>query len=95
MQKFTIELHVANRTATITDNTSKKTYVAIMEPYHRDGRKFIQVNYKKSGVTAAGKGIVQVPRTPAGKFLLKFRSNLDGRKAVSTELSLEEFEEQL
>lgn len=92
MQKFTIELHVASRTATIVDNTTKKTYVAKMEPYHRGETKFIQVNYKKSGLTTEGKGIVQVPKNAAGKFMLKFESNLDGRKAVNTTLALEEFE---
>lgn len=90
--KFTIELNPKTRTAVIIDNESKKQYQAKLEPYHRDEKLCLQVNYKKSGLKVEGKGIIQVPRNANGKFKLKFESNLDSRRAVTNDLALEDFE---
>lgn len=91
MKKFTIMITSA-RTATVTDNATKKTYNCKVEPYHRDKNgkpelKF-QVRVDKVPGNLQSSGVIQVPMNKQGKFMKTFETDLSGKKSTSIDSEL-------
>lgn len=93
--QITIESNGTNLVAVITDTTSGKQVRGRLQPYTRtkDGTvtQYMQIAFDAKQLGCENRGVVQVPKNSAGKFMREFESNLDNKKSSTSSLSFDMF----
>jgi hypothetical protein len=93
--QVTIESNGTNLVAVITDTTTGTKVFGKLQPYTRtkngETTQYMQIAFDAEKLGCENRGVVQVPKNNAGKFMRAFETNLDNKKASSTKLNFDMF----